>query len=303
MGIIQHKTVDNPIPPKGAESAQALWAIQIVTVDSLKWNGFKRLSKLLGRNSVEHSATRLAQVWCDANQNLLKDPQTGKPYPPITVRGQLNPAAIDPEDGNFVGLRIDPHTIKDILTSFIPEWLIDKINKTIFKKDKEQYPPKCKLGVFSQYGEGVWALDEDYVAEKPVIIGNQETVESAWVKYQQRAIDINLQGHDYNLLNKNCHTVNVALNKANPNAVTEFANRGFMRWGANAQTVDASKDFEQVSGSLKDIQNLNHHLAHNIERSHEVALRQQTKSATQTPPDQGDIVASRTHISPQYDHQ
>lgn len=255
MGRIDQNLRDMSFVAQRHESAQARWAIQIGTVDSLKWKDYHKLSKFLGRNTIEHSFTRLAKIWCDKNGKPLKDPDTGTLYPPILVRGELNPGAIDPNTGDWVGLRIDPHTVKDVF-SFIPERILDRFNLTVFAPEKLQ-APKCKIAIIPQYGNNIRPFDADYIVEEPVMIGDEETMEAMWLLYQRRAARINAQEHDYDLVRRNCHTVNAALNRTNMDAVNTFANRGFMRWGAKPEAIHIPEETMPVRRPLHLIQRLN----------------------------------------------
>jgi len=252
LGRIDQSTVDTSFVPERHPGARARWAIQIATVDSFKWRGSHKLASFLGRNSVEHSFTRMAQIWCDEDGKPLKDPETGRLYPQICVRGELNPGAIDPKTGEWTGLRIDPHTVGNIVSTFIPRRLMDAFNNAVFKSKK------CKLGVFSWYGDGIEPLDADYVVEEPVAISDdQDCIEALWAVYQERAEDINRQGLDYDLVRRNCHTVNAVLNAGNVEAVERFAKRGFMRWGAKTDAIKVAEDTPPVVRSLEELQKLN----------------------------------------------
>ena len=270
MGAVDQSIVDTSFVPERHPEARARWAIQIATVDSLKWRGYQRISKILGRNSVEHSFTRMAQIWCDENDRPLKDPQTGEHYSPIYVRGQLNPAAIDPETGDFIGLRVDPYTVEDMLSSFVPDRLIRTFNRKVFGHES-RWQEKCKLGVFSLYGDDIqWCLEADHVVEEPIMVGDQENVETLWGLYLERAAEVNKKKLDYDLVRHNCHTVNAVLNQTNTEAVEMFASRGFLRWGARSDAiiVDTS-EVVRVIKPLREIQDLN------FQRAHEVFLTRQ----------------------------
>lgn len=237
------------------EGAQARWAIQIGTVDSLKWRGNDTLSRFLGRNSIEHSFTRLAKIWCDKEGKPLKNPDTGRLYAPIRVRGELNPGAIDPETGNWVGLRVDPHTVGNVL-SFMPKRLVELFNRAVFGPDVDRYQ-RCKIGVLSDYGDDMQVFDTDCIVQEPVMIGDEETMAAMWLIYQRRAAEINAREYDYDLVRRNCHTINAVLNRSNSEAVREFAQRGFMRWGAKPDAIEVPDDAVPVISNMKDLHNEN----------------------------------------------
>lgn len=279
MGRIDQSTIDTSFVPERHPGAQARWAIQIGTIDSLKWRGNHKIANFLGRNSIEHSFTRLAQVWCDENDNILKDPDTGAPYPPICVRGELNPGAMDADTGEWSGLRVDPHTVHDVFSAFVPKRMIDAFNRLAFGEEADQYK-KCKLGVFSSYGDVPYPFAADYVVEKPAFIGGEDAAEAVWSVYQQRAIEINRQGLDYDLVRRNCHTVNGTLNARDEEAVRSFAQRGFMRWGALAKTIQLSSDMSPVISSLDSLRQRNFSLADAVEASR-VDMLQSARHADQ----------------------
>ncbi len=287
MGNLQQSTIGLSFIPQRHKGAHPLWAIQIATVDSLKWRGHNRLAAFLGRNSIEHSYTRMAQIWCDREGTPLKDPETGNLYPPIWTRAELNSGAINPEDGSWKGMSIDPHTVKGVLSPYLPVRVLDSFNSVVFGEEAIQ-APKCKLKVLSFYGyhkDGIQPLDSDFVVETPVALGNLKTVEAIWAQYQGKAASINEANHDYDLMNCNCHTANAALNAHNWGAVSEFANRGLMRWGVTSDIL-SDEDVPPIGGALKDIlsgplneiQSLNGWLSHKIMRSHEEGIEELQRS-------------------------
>ena len=266
MKWIEQKHTHTPLVPEHAKGARPLWAIQIGTVDSLKCRGHNKTADFLGSHSIEHSFTRLAQIWCGQDGKPLKDPETGELYPAINIRGQLNPGAISPTDGRWQGLSFDRHTIGDVIGKYAPKALRNWFNKTASSKSK--------IGIFSNYGDDTWAFNAHHITEEAVVIGDQQTVESIWALYQKRAIAINEAGYDYNLFKQNCHSVNAALNADNPNVVEAFANRSLLRIAANPEIIKIPEMSVDIVRSLDDVQMENYKLAHEVHMSREANITQ-----------------------------
>ncbi|MBI1300073.1 MAG: hypothetical protein GC137_00305 [Alphaproteobacteria bacterium] len=269
MGLVEQNGRDLSYASEAPEGARVLWAIQIATVDSLKWRGLHRTASFLGRNTVEHSYTRLAEIWCDKEGNPLVNKKTGELLPAVYVHGMLNPAAIDPVTGDFVGLRIDPHTVRDITPRIIPTSVVDLFNRiTLGIKTTDQ--PKCKLGIFSLYEDDI-TLDANYVVPTPVMVGEEENILAHWLVYQRRAMSINLQGYDYDLRRRNCHTVNAALNDVNKDAVRAFTQRGFMRWGTRSQEITVPESAPPIIRSLESLRQENAITAEKMRETHQIS--------------------------------
>ena len=164
----------------------------------------------------------------------------------------------------------------DILSPILPDRLLSWFDKAVSKTGSTKQP-KCKIGIFSFYGEDLSTLDADYVVEEPIMIGDLETMEAMWGVYQERAIKINREGYEYHLIKRNCHTVNSALNAQNSDAVQEFANRGFMRFGANSDTITVPKIAERVIRPLKHLQNINYDLSYYMEHTHATDANRQRR--------------------------
>lgn len=251
------------------EGGHRRWAIQMATVNTFKYRGHDRLARVFGRHSIEHSYTRLAEIWCDRDGEPLKNSGTGKFYPPLTVRGGLNPGAINPKNGHWTAMKFS-----SLFNRALP--------KSDLTSDK-----RFKLGVFSFYGEencNTGIFNPDVAVEDPVtvMVGDQFAMEAEWLVRQQRAMRMNAQELDYDLANCNCHTVTVTLNKQNVSAVEKFAKNGVLRWGANPDGIMISADIPEVIRSLEDLQRENLSHAYAINRGHDVrAARYQEPSVVE----------------------
>lgn len=277
--------------PPAHLNPRALWAIQIGTIDSLRWNGFSRLSNFLGRHSVEHSFTRMAKVWCGENGQPLTDPETGKLYSPIFVRGELNPGATDPRTGDWQPLRIDRNTVSDVLSSVMPRRLADGFSQAAFRSQHDL--PRSRIQIFSQYGEvGLWPFEADHIIEQPVAVGSQETIEALWNVYLQRALDINAQSIEYNLVSRNCHTVNAALNAPhNTDSVRDFAQRGLLKLGANPAAINVPEASLPVIRDMDDLIIANFGLHNRLYSEMEARVQSHVDSRASEKPNEPGIFA------------
>ncbi|MCB1721380.1 MAG: hypothetical protein H6860_06430 [Rhodospirillales bacterium] len=255
LSRIDQSTVDTSFVPERHPGARARWAIQIATTDSFSRRWYSGLSKRFGRYTVEHSFMRLAQIWCDENDEPLKDPKTGRFYPAICVRGELNPGPVDPETGQWK-TENDPHTIESVFSPYLPRKLIDSFNKHRFGVTADQVK-KRPIVVFSWYGEGVEPLHADRF-ESPVMVGNQDSVEALWTVYQQRALEMNKKALSYDLVHRNCHTAVAALNRMDSNAMRKFSRGRPLLWGVNSGTaIHLSEGEASVIRTLEEIQEEN----------------------------------------------
>lgn len=224
--------------------ARVLWAIQMATINTFKYRGFDRLADFFGRHSIEHSYTRLVQIWVDSNEEPLINPDTQHHYRAINVQAALNPGAIDPENGFWT-----PMNISSAFNRIRP-------------KSNDKSNQRFKLGVFSLYGEDFGEegiFNSAVTVEDPVTVrlGDHHSMERLWLNRQKLALEINAQELDYDLTICNCHTMTVTLNGDNIEAVEKFRNNGFFRWGANPEMIQTSEFDLGASLSLEELQKLN----------------------------------------------
>lgn len=257
------QTEDTLNTSKPSPNAQERVAIQIGTVDSLAWNGKTKLSKLLGKHSIEHSFTRMARIWCDDNGKPLMDSKTNQPLPAIEVLAELNPGATSPETGEWSPLRIDPHTVQDLLEKIVPKKLIQIFNNSVFNEDKIN-APKTKIGVFSQYGPDIHPFVPDTIATQATFIGDRKSAEEKWAAIQIKAIEIFKARLDYHLLDRNCHSVNATLNRENEATVKEFSSRTPIRAGALKHLTNFPDVKDVECSSITEAQTLNRTLHYRL---------------------------------------
>lgn len=240
-----------PAPPE--KGALARWAIQIATVNSLKWRGHKRLGEFLGNHAIEHSYTRMAQIWCDQHGNPLKNPKTGKLYEAINVRGILNPLAVDLSTGE-IDIGVTPRAAARALFPAMFH-LSEAFRRGLGLELKES--PAKRISIFSFYEDYMRFLEPYHVLETPAVIGDQDLVEAMWTLYQDRAMEINSACYAYDLKSRNCHTVNAVLNRENTEAVRRFASRGMLTWGVDPEAIQVLQAQGPVIRDLAAIQSLN----------------------------------------------
>ena len=233
----------------------------MATVNTFKYRGHDRLARVFGRHSIEHSYVRLAEVWCDGHGEPLKNPETGELYPELTVRGALNPGAINPENGCWTAMKFS-----SLFNRFLP-------------KPDAGSNKRFKLGVFSLYGgefgeQGIF--NPDVAVADPIIAdtGDQFSMEAEWLARQHLGLLINKEKFDYDLGNCNCHTMTVALNKKHPDAVEKFAKNSLLRLGATPDKVQISEDVPRVPQSLEELQHINLLYANAINEGHQIRAAQ-----------------------------
>ncbi len=251
--------------PKYIEGGHKRWAIQIVTHPVRNWQDSK-IQRILGKSQLEHSYTRLAQIWCDENNNALRDPTSGELYPAIEVRGILDAFACSYIDGEGKVPNLGKLALQAITPKKLDGLIDNFINKANPDKPYEIY--RQWLGVDSVYGEDFEYFEPRTacnVQDPPVFIGGQECIERMWLIYQERALAFLMTGMDYDVLGYTCHRFTSYLNAIDKDAVTKFANGGIFRWGAGQKSpIKVPLESSYILKSLKDIKDLNAWISYKI---------------------------------------
>ena len=249
--------------------ARLRWAIQMANVNSLKYRGNDKLADMLGKQGIEHSFTQYCKIWCDHNDQPLCDPVTGSFYQPEEIRGWINPGAINPRNGEWTAMRIDPESLKSIL-SIVPPRYVDVFNQYVFDAE-ELAAERHRLGVFAFYGDFLNTFDPDVLMKDPItlFVGDEIDAERKWNECLQRANKLNHADLDYDLRLQNCHTATCYINGEREGLAQEFTRRRFFRWGANPGIIDPPEIGSVAHLSLQELRQCNLDLSIAVHLHHE----------------------------------
>jgi hypothetical protein len=149
---------------------------------------------------------------------------------------------------------------------------------TLYKRGPFKSKNSLRVGFYSLYDEDVGEagiFNRNFMTEEPVtvMVGDQMSMEAMWSVYQERALKVNEQQMDYDIVKCNCHTLTAALNKEHTDAVKRFAKNGFLRWGTHPEAINVPEDADHIVLSLEEQQERNIWYACQISYRHELRAR------------------------------